>query len=163
MTSTPTPLDPGHETRLRALGLTFLPKGPPKPSVDACVEVDGMLYVSGHGPEDDAGNLLFRGRVGAEVSLDEAVAAARATGLQILRSAREHLGSLDRVVRVVKLLALVNSASDFHEQPAVVNGCSDLLVEVFGPAGRHARSAMGTSNLPGNQPVEIEAILQVRP
>lgn len=150
-----------HENRLAALGITLAPKSDDKPAVAMCVEVDGLLYVSGHGPEDDAGNLIYRGRVGAEVSPDEAYRAARATGVQLLRTMRAYLGTLDRVQQVVKLFGLVNSAPDFHDQPAVVNGCSDLFLEVFDQQGRHARSAMGTSNLPGNQPVEIEAIVKI--
>lgn len=150
-----------HEDRLAAAAITLSPKEDSKPAVAACVEVGDLLFVSGHGPEDDEGNLLYRGRVGHEISLDQGHQAARATGIQLLRTIRAHLGTLNRVERVVKVLALVNSAETFHEQPAVVNGCSDLLLEVFGPAGRHARSTMGTSNLPMNQPVEIEMILRL--
>lgn len=151
-----------HEERLAAAGIVLAPKVHVKRAVAPCVESRGLLYVSGHGPEDDEGTLLYRGRVGREVTLDQGYAAGRATGIQLLRSVRDHLGSLDRVVRVVKLLGLVNSADDFHDQPAVVNGCSDLLLEVFGEdSGRHARSAMGTGNLPMNQPVEIEMILEL--
>jgi len=151
-----------YEQRIRDLGVELPTKIGPRGGVVPCVAVDNTLYVSGHGPEDNDGNLLFRGRVGAEVTLEEGYQAARATGLQLLRSVRDHLGSLDRVDRIVKLLGLVNSADDFHDQPAVIHGCSDLLVEVFGERGRHARSAMGTSNLPLNQPVEIEMILTFR-
>lgn len=150
-----------YETRIAELGIELPTKIKKKGGVVPCVEAVGLLYVSGHGPEDNEGNLLYRGRVGAEVSLEEAYDAARLTGIQLLRSVHDHLGSLDRVKRIVKLLGLVNSAPDFHEQPAVIHGCSDLLVEVFGEQGKHARSAMGTSNLPMNQPVEIEMILQL--
>jgi enamine deaminase RidA (YjgF/YER057c/UK114 family) len=101
--------------------------------------------------------------VGAEVSLEEAYQAARATGIQLLRSIRDHLGDLDRVERIVKALGFVNSAPDFHDQPAVMHGFSDLMVEVFGAQrGQHARSAIGTSSLPNNQPVEIELIVAIR-
>ncbi len=151
-----------YETRIAELGLELPTKIAPRGGVVPCLEVNGLLYVSGHGPEDNEGNLLYRGRVGAEVSPEDAYRAARATGVQLLRSVHDHLGTLDRVERVVKVFGLVNSAPDFHEQPAVIHGCSDLLVEVFGEKGRHTRSAMGTSNLPMNQPVEIEMLLQLR-
>lgn len=149
-----------YEQRVRDLGIELPTKIDTGRGVVPCVEDGNILYVSGHGPEDNAGNLLYRGRLGAEVSLDEGYEAARATGVQLLRSVRDHLGSLDRVDRIIKLLALVNSDDDFHDQPAVVNGCSDLMVEIFGERGRHARSALGTSNLPLNQPVEIEMIVR---
>lgn len=151
-----------YDQRVRDLGIDLPTKVLNGGGVVACVQDGTTLYVSGHGPEDNDGNLLYRGRVGAEVSLEDAYQAARATGIQLLRSVKDHLGSLDRVDRVIKILALVNSADDFHEQPAVVHGCSDLMVEVFGDRGRHARSALGTSNLPLNQPVEIEMIVRVR-
>jgi enamine deaminase RidA (YjgF/YER057c/UK114 family) len=151
-----------HEERVRALGIELPTKVHRGGGVVPCVEDGTTLYVSGHGPEDNDGNLLYRGRVGAEVSLEDGYRAARATGIQLLRSVRDHLGSLDRVDRIIKLLALVNSDDDFHEQPAVVHGCSDLMLEVFGERGKHARSALGTSNLPLNQPVEIEMILRFR-
>lgn len=146
----------GYEDRVEALGIELPSKVGQGRGLVPCVEDGNLLYVSGHGPQDNDGNLLYRGRVGSEVSLDEAYQAARATGIQLLRSVRDHLGTLDRVDRIVKVLAFVNSADDFHEQPAVVHGCSDLFVEIFGERGRHARSALGTSNLPLNQPVEIE-------
>lgn len=151
------------EQRLKDLGLVLPGKINTKRAIVPCLEDAGLLYVSGHGPEDHDGNLLYRGRVGAEVSVEDGYAAARATAIQLLRSVRAHLGSLDRVERVIKVLGLVNSADDFHDQPKVINGCSDLLVDIFGDAGRHVRSAMGTSNLPMNQPVEIEMLLRVRP
>ncbi len=150
------------DQRVRDLGIELPTKIAQRSGVVPCVQDGNILYVSGHGPEDNEGKLLYRGRVGAEVSPDEGYAAARATGVQLLRAVRDHVGDLDRVDRIIKLLALVNSADDFHDQPAVVHGCSDLLVEVFGERGRHTRSAMGTSNLPLNQPVEIEMIVRLR-
>ena len=150
------------ERRLAEMGIELPTKVPRGKALVPCVQVGDILYVSGHGPEDNDGNLLYRGRVGAEVSLEDGYKAARATGIQLLRSIKDSIGQLDRVKRVVKALCLVNSADDFHEQPAVVHGFSDLMVEVFGARGLHARSAMGTSNLPMNQPVEIELIVQVR-
>lgn len=148
---------------IAALGIdmpTKIPRG--KGGVAACRQVGNLIFVSGHGPEDNEDNLLYRGQVGGEVSLEEGYAAARATGIQLLRSLQDHLGSLDRVDFIVKALGFVNSAEGFYEQPAVMHGFSDLMTEVFGQNGIHARSAIGTSSLPMNQPVEIELIVAVR-
>jgi enamine deaminase RidA (YjgF/YER057c/UK114 family) len=151
------------ETKLQALGIELPSKVARGKGLIPAVQHGSLLFVSGHGPSDNDGNLLYRGRVGAEVGLDDAYRAARATGVQLLRSIRDHLGDLDRVDRIVKALGFINSAPDFHEQPAVMHGFSDLMVEVFGAQrGQHARSAIGTSNLPGNQPVEIELIVSIK-
>ncbi len=152
------------EAKLQALGIELPTKIESGKGLIPAVQHGDLLFVSGHGPSANDGTLLYRGQVGAEVSPEEAYQAARATGIQLLRSIRDHLGDLDRVERVVKALGFVNSAPDFHDQPAVMHGFSDLMVEVFGAErGRHARSAIGTSNLPDNQPVEIEVIVAVRP
>lgn len=150
------------DEKMRELGYELPTKIAPRGGVVPCVLDGTTLYVSGHGPEDNDGVLQYRGRVGSELTVEQGYQAARLTGVQLLRSVRDHLGSLDRVDRILKVFGLVNSAPDFTEQPAVIHGCSDLLVEVFGERGRHARSAMGTSVLPLNQPVEIEMILRVR-
>ena len=150
------------EDKLRQMGIELPTKIERGKGVIPVVQHGDLLFISGHGPNDNEGNLLYRGRVGAEVSLDEAYQAARATGIQLLRAIRDHIGDLDRVDRIVKALGFVNSAPDFHDQPKVIHGFSDLMVEVFGARGQHARSAIGTSNLPGNQPVEIELIVAVR-
>lgn len=121
-----------------------------------------ILYLSGQGPEDDAGNVLFEGRIGAELSLEDGYAAARATGIHIARILNGYLGDLDRVDQVIKVLGFVASAPGFYEQPAVLHGFSDLMVELFGAKGRHARSAIGVGSLPRNQAVEIEMIVRVR-
>ncbi|MCA0253615.1 MAG: RidA family protein [Actinobacteria bacterium] len=150
------------DDRMRELGYDLPTKVNKRGGVVPCVLDGTTLYVSGHGPEDNEGNLLFKGRVGSDLSVEDGYAAARATGVQLLRSVHDHLGSLERVERVIKVFGLVNSALDFYDQPAVIHGCSDLLIEVFGERGKHARSAMGTSVLPLNQPVEIEMIVKVR-
>lgn len=150
------------EAKLQALGIELPTKVEKGRGLVPVVQHGDLLFVSGHGPSDNDGNLLYRGRVGAEVSVEEAYDAARATGIQLLRSIRDHLGDLDRVDRIVKALGFVNSAPDFHDQPKVIHGFSDLMIELFGTRGQHARSAIGTSNLPGNQPVEIELIVAVR-
>jgi enamine deaminase RidA (YjgF/YER057c/UK114 family) len=150
------------EDKLRQMGIELPTKIERGKGLIPVVRHGDLLFVSGHGPNDNEGNLLYRGRVGAEVSLEDAYQAARATGVQLLRAIRDHIGDLDRVDRIVKALGFVNSAPDFHDQPKVIHGFSDLMVEVFGARGQHARSAIGTSNLPGNQPVEIELIVAVR-
>lgn len=150
------------DEKIRQLGIDLPTKLGPGRGVAAARRVGDLLFVSGHGPEDNEGNLLYRGQVGGEVSLDEAYQAARATGIQLLRSIKDAVGSLDRVDFVVKALGFVNSAPGFFEQPAVMHGFSDLMTEVFGQNGVHARSAIGTSSLPMNQPVEIELVVALR-
>jgi enamine deaminase RidA (YjgF/YER057c/UK114 family) len=150
------------ETKLAEMGVELPTKVPKGKGLVPVVQVGDLLYVSGHGPEDNEGNLLYRGRVGAEVSLEEAYQAARQTGFQLLRAIKDQIGDLDRIDRIIKVLGFINSADDFHEQPAVLNGFSDLMIELFGVRGQHARSAIGTSNLPLNQPVEIEMIVKLK-
>ncbi len=116
-----------------------------------------LLYISGTGPS--AGSKT--GKVDSEVSVDDAYAAARSVGLQILATAQQALGSLDRIAKTVKVLGMVNSDPDFGGHPQVINGCSDLLVEVLGDAGRHTRSAVGFASLPNDICVEIEATFEV--
>ncbi|RIK45210.1 MAG: hypothetical protein DCC58_07205 [Chloroflexi bacterium] len=150
----------GAEARLQELGIEL--PNPPAPVANYVryVRVGNLLFLSGHGP-DRNGVEPWAGSVPTEVSVEEAYKAARSTGLNLLASTREALGSLDRVKRIVKVLGMVNSADGFGDQPAVINGFSDLMVEVFGEAGRHARSAVGMAALPMRIPVEIEMILEV--
>ena len=123
------------------------------------VRVHGDLaYVSGHGPFD-GDRQLFSGRVGAEVSVEQAYDAARATGLSMLASLRQALGDLDRVTGWVRALGFVNCAPGFTATPAAINGFSDLILSLWGDAGRHARSAIGASELPFGMPVEVEAVV----
>lgn len=150
------------EDRLVELGISLPPRSSRPGFIALCVQDGALLYVSGHGPEDHDGNLLCRGRVGSDVTLAQAKEAARATGIQLLRTIRDHLGGLDRVERILKALVFVNSADGFSEQPEVANGFSDLMREVFGEAGFHARSAVGASHLPRNQAVEVELLARVR-
>ena len=117
-----------------------------------------VAYVSGHGPFD-GDRQLFTGRVGAEVSVEQAYDAARATGLSLLASLKQELGDLDRVRAWIKVLGFVNCAEGFTATPAVVNGFSDLILALWGDAGRHARSAVGASELPFGMPVEVEAVV----
>jgi enamine deaminase RidA (YjgF/YER057c/UK114 family) len=151
----------GADARLAELNLTLPP--PPKPVATyvTAVRHGDLLYVSGHGPLRPDGT-MHTGKLGADLDLAAGQAAARQTGLAILATVRDHLGTLDRVVRLIKVLGMVNATPDYADQPKVINGFSDLMVEVFGEAGRGARSAVGMGSLPGNIAVEVEAIFQVR-
>jgi enamine deaminase RidA (YjgF/YER057c/UK114 family) len=146
--------------RLAQLGLTLPP--PPKPVATyvPCVIEGNMLYLSGQGPLEADGR-IHTGKVGADVTVEEAYAHARATGLNMLAILHDALGDLGRVRRVVKILGMVNAVPTFGDHPKVINGCSDLMVAVFGEAGRHARSAVGLGSLPNNITVEIEAIVAI--
>lgn len=150
------------ETRLTELGIS-LPPAPPKGGVyQPLLRTGNLAYLSGHGPyqEDET---YITGRLGADLSLEDGQKAARQCGLALLATIKNELGSLDKVGKLVKSLALVNSTDDFNQQPQVVNGFSNLFEEVFGPdTGVGARSAMGTNVLPGNIAVEIEIILEVK-
>jgi enamine deaminase RidA (YjgF/YER057c/UK114 family) len=152
----------GAEAKIRQLGITLPTPGRPVGNYIPGVRVGNLLFLSGHGPVRD-GRPSTRGKVGRDLSLDEAYAVAREVGINLLGSARSLLGSLDKVKRVVKVLGMVNSAEGFGDQPKVINGFSDLMVEVFGDNGRHARSAVGMAELPMGIPVEIEMILEVEP
>jgi enamine deaminase RidA (YjgF/YER057c/UK114 family) len=151
----------GAEARIKELGITLPP--PPKPAGNYVpgVRVGNLLYLSGHGPIQMEGSARPKGKVGRDLSPEEAYKVAREVGINLLGSTRALLGSLDKVKRVVKVLGMVNSAEGFGEQPKVINGFSDLMVEVFGENGRHARSAVGMAELPFAIPVEIEMILEV--
>ena len=145
------------EQRLKELKITL--PSPPAPVANyvPAVRVGNLLYLSGSTSRD----LKPLGKVGKEVTVEQGYKAAREAGMILLAYARASLGSLDRVKRVVKVLGMVNSAEGFGDQPAVVNGFSDLMVEVFGEAGKHARSSVGVAALPGNAPVEVEVIFEV--
>ena len=149
------------DERLAELGVT-LPQ--PPPAVGAylgAVEVGNLLFVSGHGPYLD-GEYIFKGKVDSEVTVEDAREAARLTMINALGTVRATLGSLDRVERVVKLLGMVNSDPRFGMQPKVIDAASELLADVFGDEGRHARSAVGLGALPMGISVEIEMILALR-
>ena len=148
------------EQRLKELGLT-LPQ-PPKPVANyvPAVRIGNLLFVSGHGPFND-GKTKISGKVGQELTIEEGYQVARNVALNCLATIKNTIGDLDKVKRVVKLLGMVNCTEDFKEQPKVMNGCSDLLVAIFGENGRHARSAVGMQALPNRIPVEIEMILEV--
>jgi enamine deaminase RidA (YjgF/YER057c/UK114 family) len=151
------------EDRLAELGLELpapaAPSGVKLPF--ELIRVHGDLgYVSGHGPFD-GDQLLVTGRVGAEISVDQGYEAARATGLSMLASLKQELGDLDRVTAWVKVLGFVKCAEDFNVTPAAINGFSELILELWGDAGRHARSAIGAGELPFGMPVEVEAVVAI--
>ena len=148
------------EARIAELGLELPTPPSPGGTYVPVVQVGDTCYVSGHGPVQVDGTMIT-GRVGEEMGEEEANAAARVVGLAILATLRAHLGSLDRVTRFVKVLGMVNCTPDFGTQPQVINGFSDLLVEVFGECGRHARTAVGAGSTPGQVSVVIELIVEV--
>jgi enamine deaminase RidA (YjgF/YER057c/UK114 family) len=152
----------GADARIKELGITLPLPGKPLGNYIPGVLVGHLLFLSGHGPEKD-GAPTVRGKLGRDLSIEDGYKVARAVGINLLGSALSLLGSLDKVKRVVKVLGMVNSAEGFGAQPQVMNGFSDLMVEVFGENGRHARSAVGMAELPMGIPVEIEMILEVEP
>jgi enamine deaminase RidA (YjgF/YER057c/UK114 family) len=149
------------EARLKQLGLVLPSVPTPLANYVPFRLAGNLLFLSGQGPRDDNGNALT-GKVGADVTVEEAYRRARSIGLQLLSTTRQALGSLDRVEAVLKVLGMVNAVPEFKDHPKVINGCSDVFVEVLGDAGRHARSAVGMGSLPHQISVEIEAILAVK-
>lgn len=147
------------EQRLGDLGITLPPVTSPIANYVNAVATGNLLYLSGKGPTDADGKTAT-GKVGIDVGIEEAYGHARLTGLNLIAVMKAELGELERVRRIVKLLGMVNALPEFQQQPKVINGCSDLLVEVFGDRGRHARSAIGVGSLPNNMTVEIEAIVE---
>jgi enamine deaminase RidA (YjgF/YER057c/UK114 family) len=147
--------------RLDELKITLPQVGAPLGSYVHAKRVGNMLYLAGKGPPDENGKPV-RGKVGADMDAAEANRHARAVGLVLIAVMREALGGdLDRVAGIVKVLGMVNAVPDFADHPAVINGCSNLFVEIFGERGRHARSAVGVGSLPGGIPVEIEVIVEI--
>lgn len=149
------------EQRLQELGITLPPSPEPRFTYIPCNQTGNLVYTSGQDSRIN-GELIYEGKLGRDLTIEQGQEAARVTMINCLAVLKGYLGDLDRVVKVVKVLGFVNSAPGFADQPYVMNGGSDLLVEVFGEAGRHARSAIGTSELPFNTPVEIEIIVEVR-
>ena len=146
--------------RLEELGIVLPPVFPPAGSYLGCVVDDGIVYVGGHGPIN--GREVIRGKVGATVTLVEAQLAARMTTLSILATLQAELGTLDRIERIIKVYGMVNVAPGFNETPAVIDGCSNLLIAIFGEQGRHTRSAVGLAELPFDIAVEIELTARIR-
>src|SRR6202023_102619 len=148
------------EARLKELGIVLPPLPKPVANYLPYRLAGNILYLAGPGPRENRGNLS--GKLGKNISVEEGYRRARLVGLGLLAAMRDALGSLDRVDYIVKLLGMVNAVPNFNDSPKVINGCSDLLVEVFGDAGRHARSAVGNVMLPNQISVEIEGIVAVK-
>ena len=148
------------EQRVKDLGIELPAVTPPVATYVNAVRTGNLLFLSGKIPVTADGQML-KGKVGADVSTEEAARHARLVGLHLIAVMRHELGSLDKVRRVVKLLGMVNAVPEYGEQPKVINGCSDLMVDVFEDKGRHARSAIGVGSLPLGVTVEIEAIVEV--
>ena len=149
----------GVEEKLKQLGLELPSAAKPMANYVPAVRTGNLVFLSGHGPLEK--DRLITGKLGSDLTVEEGYQAARLVAVGLLGSLKDLIGDLEKVRRIVKLLGLVNSESTFLEQPQVINGASDLLVEVFGERGRHARSAVGTNALPVNIAVEIEMIVEV--
>ncbi len=151
------------EARLRRLGIELPPAPQPAATYVPTVVVGNMLYVAGHTPRRPDGSPGYQGKVGEDFTVEEAYEAARVSGINILSTVRNTLGSLDRVVRLVRTFGMVNAVPNFGQHPQVINGCSDLLVEIFGPdAGKGTRAAVGMGSLPFGMAVEIETFWEIR-
>jgi enamine deaminase RidA (YjgF/YER057c/UK114 family) len=150
------------EEKIASLGLALPVVATPVANYVPYRWAGNLLYLSGQGPRLPNGGMGV-GKVGHNLSIEEAYEHAKLTGLSLLASAKAAIGELSRIEAVIKLLGMVNAGPDFGDHPKVINGCSDLFVEVLGDAGRHARSAVGMGSLPGGISVEIEAILLIKP
>lgn len=148
------------DAKLAELGLELPPAPKPAGVYSPLIQTGNLIYLSGHGPLKSDGTLIS-GKVGSDLSEEEGKAAAKQTGLALLATINDQLGSLDKVKRIVKVLGMVNATPDFTEHPSVINGCSELFVELWGEDGRAARSAVGMGSLPGNISVEIEVIAEL--
>ncbi len=149
------------EQELARLGLKLPEPMPPVANYIGAVRVGSLLFVSGHGPRMD-GKLMFQGKVGRDLTVEQGYEAARLVMLNCLGTIKREIGDLDKVERIVKLLGFVNAPEGFRESPKVINGASDLLVQLYGEKGRHARSAIGVAALPMEIAVEIEMIAQLK-
>ncbi len=146
--------------KIEELGIQLQKPVKPVANYVTTVQTGNLVFTSGHGPIGDDGQLIL-GQLGTDMDIDGGYQAARAVGIGLLSTLKATLGNLDRIKKIVKLVGFVNSSADFKDQPAVVNGASDLFVEVFGDKGRHARSAVGMVQLPGGIAVEVEMIVEV--
>ena len=149
------------EERLQALGLMLPEVSTPVANYVPAVRTGNLLFVAGQVPRDESGAMIT-GKVDSQVDVDAAYAAARTCGLFALAAAKAEIGDLDEIARVVRVMGLVNADASFTRQPQVINGFSDLMVDVFGEAGRHARVAYGAGSLPGGAAVEVESLFELR-
>ena len=150
-----------YEKRLKELNLSIPNIPPPPGNFIPAIRVGNLVYCSGQGAYKD-GAQLYYGRVGDEVTVEQAYEAAAMAALNCLAEVCSVTGSINKIERIIQVRGFINSADSFHDQPAVMNGTSDRLVEIFGEAGRHTRCALGTNNLPENIPVEVEMIVEVQ-
>ncbi len=149
------------EASIKKLGIQLIKPSAPVANYVKAVRVGNVVYLSGHGPDKPEGGLII-GNVGTDLTLEQARDAARLTGISLLSTLKAEIGDLNKVKRIVKVLGMVNAIPSFEKQPQVINGCSDLMVEVFGENGKHARSSVGVASLPNNIPVEIEMIVELK-
>lgn len=148
--------------QLKKLNITLPPVAAPIANYVKYVQTGNLLYLSGHGPMQENGNYVV-GKLGKDLTIEQGYEAAKLTGIQLIATLQAAVGDLNKVKRIVKILGLVNSTDAFTDQPKVINGCSDLMVAVFGDKGRHARSAIGTNTLPMGMAVEVEMIVELNP
>lgn len=148
------------DNQFQETGFSLPPQPQPGGVYKPLLIVDKLVYVSGHGPVLDDGTLI-KGKVGFELDADQGKLAARQVGLTILSTLKGNLGSLDKIKRVIKVFGMVNCTLDFEQHPYVINGCSELFAQVWGEEGIGVRSAVGQGSLPGNIPVEIEAVFEL--
>ncbi|AKP52327.1 RidA family protein [Cyclobacterium amurskyense] len=149
------------EAKLKEMGITLKVPGEPTANFVLAVQVGNLVFLSGHGPMQENGEYM-KGKVGSELTVEQGAEAARLTGISLLSSLKHTIGSLNRVKRIVKVLGMVNCVPTFEQQPIVMHGFSDFMVEVFGESGKHARSAVGMGSLPFGIPVEIEMIVELK-
>ena len=150
------------EATLKNMGIELASPAPAAGNYVSAVRTGNLVYLAGVGCRQPSGELVI-GKLGMDLTIEQGYEAAKWCAVALLGNLQQEIGDLDKVVRFIKLLGMVNSAPDFLEPPAVVNGCSDLIVELYGERGRHARSAVGLATLPFGMAVEVEAIVEVRP
>ena len=157
------PQDAGPEARLAALGIVLPSPAAPVANYVLAVRTGNLVFLAGHGPTKLDGSGYVTGKVGADMTVEQGYDAARLVAIALLSSLKGEIGDLGKVRRIVRVFGMVNAVEGFTEQPEVINGASDLLVEVFGEAGKHARAAVGMASLPRNIAVEIEMVVEVDP
>lgn len=145
------------EKKLKELGIVLPEPSKPVANYVKAVISGDLIFLAGHGPATD-----IKGKLGKDLNIEEGYEAARQTGISMLATLKNEIGDLDRVVRIVKVTGMVNATADFTQHPSVINGFSDLMLEVFGEKGKHARAAVGMNSLPSNIPVEIEMIVEIK-
>ena len=150
------------EDKLEALGIELFTPSKPMANYVKAVRTGNLVFLAGHGPGKADGTNI-KGRLGDDMTIEQGYEAAKVSAIAMLSSLKAEIGDLSKVTRIVKVTGMVNSTPDFYDQPKVINGCSDLLVEVFGEKGKHARAAVGMASLPSNIAVEIEMVVEVRP